>query len=294
MLGVAQTSVVISELISAGRPFLVARFGATEMKLLVNYYFSEVNRSVPGKWLDYILHGHQYQITEEMMQTAQICSGIFPAELRACHEFCKIYIDSALEIDLLASWLPGESLFVDKSKRIMSTSLPNIEPYYHECPWSIALSGRKVLVIHPFSESIRYQYSHHRQQLFENPDVLPEFELITYKSVQSLGGQTSRYGSWGEALEDMKNDIQKLEFDVAIVGCGAYGLPLASYIKKTMKKQAIHLGGATQILFGIKGLRWDRIEEVSRLYNQFWKRPFPNEIPQTSELFEAVEGGGYW
>ncbi|WP_274095727.1 hypothetical protein [Riemerella anatipestifer] len=41
--------------------------------------------------------------------------------------------------------------------------------------------------------------------------------------------------TWFDALEDMKNKIDLVDFDVAIIGCGAYGLPLASYIKNKGK-----------------------------------------------------------
>lgn len=44
----------------------------------------------------------------------------------------------------------------------------------------------------------------------------------------------------------------KINFDTAIIGCGAYGMPLAAQIKNA-GRQAIHLGGAVQLLFGIKG-----------------------------------------
>ena len=44
----------------------------------------------------------------------------------------------------------------------------------------------------------------------------------------------------------------KFDFDVALIGCGAYGFPLAAKLK-TAGKQAIHLGGVLQALFGIKG-----------------------------------------
>lgn len=74
-----------------------------------------------------------------------------------------------------------------------------------------------------------------------------------YKSVQSIAGQKTPYKDWFEALEKMKNDIAKIDFDVAIIGCGAYGLPLAGYIKEELHKKSIHIGGGTQLLFGIKG-----------------------------------------
>ena len=53
-------------------------------------------------------------------------------------------------------------------------------------------------------------------------------------------------------------------FDVAIIGCGAYGMPLAAMLKQA-GKQAIHLGGATQLLFGIKGKRWEEIKTIPHL-----------------------------
>ena len=41
--------------------------------------------------------------------------------------------------------------------------------------------------------------------------------------------------SWFDALDKMYKDIRELDFDVAIVGCGAYGLPLAAKIKSLGK-----------------------------------------------------------
>ena len=59
----------------------------------------------------------------------------------------------------------------------------------------------------------------------------------------------------------------KTSFDVAIIGCGAYGMPLGAMLKDA-GKTVIHLGGVTQILFGIKGKRWDE-NKTSELYNQY-------------------------
>ena len=53
----------------------------------------------------------------------------------------------------------------------------------------------------------------------------------------------------------MIKEIQMQEFDLCLIGCGAYGLPLAAAVKK-MGKQAIHIGGSLQLLFKIKGKCW--------------------------------------
>ena len=51
------------------------------------------------------------------------------------------------------------------------------------------------------------------------------------------------------------------------------------------------MAGATQLLFGIEGKRWDDHPFIGKLYNDAWVRPAPAEtIPNR----EAVEGGSYW
>ena len=85
----------------------------------------------------------------------------------------------------------------------------------------------------------------------------------------------------------MENDIAATEFDIALLGCGAYGLPLAAHVKRLGRK-SVHIGGACQVLFGIKGLRWDGHELISRLYNEHWVRPRETERPAG---YLAVEAG---
>lgn len=77
---------------------------------------------------------------------------------------------------------------------------------------------------------------------------------------------------------------------IAIIGCGAYGLPLAAYVK-SLGKKAVHLGGATQILFGIKGRRYDKQPFYQSLYNEYFVRPKSEERPQNYLKFVY---GDYW
>ena len=176
----------------------------------------------------------------------------------------------------------------------------SIYPFWVDNPWTRVLEGKKVLVIYPFSNSITSQYSR-KDLLFKNKKILPDFELITYKPVQSAAYEKVEFKTWFDALNHMKEEIGTIDFDVAILGCGAYGLPLAAHIKR-MGKQAVHMGGGTQLLFGIKGARWDNNAyhysnlpqlntNYSSLYNEFWVRPLPEETPSAAKL---VEGACYW
>ena len=51
------------------------------------------------------------------------------------------------------------------------------------------------------------------------------------------------------------------------------------------------MGGATQILFGIKGRRWEEIPFFQNLINEYWVRPSIDETPSKANL---VEDACYW
>jgi hypothetical protein len=85
--------------------------------------------------------------------------------------------------------------------------------------------------------------------------------------------------------------IDRLDFDIALLGCGGYGLPLVNYIKNTKKRSAIYVGGALQILFGIRGKRWDNMPQINKFYNSRWVRP--SEEEKIIGL-EKVEEGCYY
>lgn len=121
------------------------------------------------------------------------------------------------------------------------------------------------------------------------------------KAVQSLGGDDKRFNNWFDALEWMKYKMNQIDYDICLIGCGAYGFPLAAHAKKQGKK-AIHLGGSLQLLFGIKGKRWEDpyygVREwgipygsYSSLMNEYWVRPDEKERSQNAM---QVENGCYW
>lgn len=149
--------------------------------------------------------------------------------------------------------------------------------------------GKKVLVVHPFEKSIRNQYEK-RKQIWRDENILPDFDLITIRAEQTIMGQPSKYATWFEALEAMKLKMSDTDFDIALIGAGAYGMPLAAHAK-SIGKQAVHLAGWTQILFGIKGKRWVDMPNVAKYMNEHWTRPLPEEVPQG---FKKVESGCYW
>lgn len=265
----------IVRLIESGKPFVAARFGSTELATMV---VREAAKS----------HIHLKSKDENMC----VLSGFFPKDENLIDRFVEKMKDYVKDVDVLGIWYPSMEEY------IIATYMPDtrlsylkyVEPYYFPNPWSRALKGKKVLVVHPFAETIKSQYEK-RELLFENKDVLPDFELITLKAVQTVAGETDeRFANWFEALDYMIGQMAAIDYDIAIIGCGAYGMPLAVEAKRH-GKQAIHMGGATQLLFGIKGKRWDDTVIGKTLYNDYWVNPNADETPKKKNL---VENGAYW
>jgi hypothetical protein len=98
--------------------------------------------------------------------------------------------------------------------------------------------------------------------------------------------ETSPFASWEDGLKKLAAEVASKEFDVALIGAGAWSLPLGRRIKE-MGKSAIHMGGEMQLLFGIKGKRW----EHAMIYNSAWVNSDPEETPKDAN---RVEDGCYW
>ena len=62
---------------------------------------------------------------------------------------------------------------------------------------------------------------------------------------------------------------------MAMIGAAAYGMPIAQRIKAQLNRSALVLGGASQLLFGIRGQRWGAtLDGVS---NERWMFPLASD-----------------
>jgi hypothetical protein len=274
--GPAQGALILRDLIAGRHPLMVARWGLFELRAVASVFFGYKN--------PYVLF--------DLCRNA----GFFPAREECLPKFAAIYVDAAREMDIFAAWNFRHGHWLHESA-IFKQCCPHAQLTDNHAldflrpgviPWTSGLAGRRVLIVHPFSELIDSQY-HRRNELFMGRDVLPEFEaLTTLKAVQSSGGMKTEYASWFDALENMKQQMEKIEFDIAIIGAGAYGLPLAAHAK-LIGRQGIHLGGITQLLFGIMGKRWEN--KYGHFINPQWVYPRQEDRPPE---FDKIEGGCYW
>lgn len=286
----------IRQLLSQEGGVMIARYGSTEL-LTVDNYFGIKSGIHP---LRYIMGQQEAWWWDETYIDLMDNAGFFHATPDDLERFSELIIEETPYLDMLGSWVKNETLFYNELTDVPKTRLQFLEPYFSKMPWSKSLKGKKVLVIHPFARSIEEQYSK-RELLFDNPDILPEFaSLQVIPAVQSIGNGDDRFKDWFEALDWMKKEIDKSDYDICLIGCGAYGFPLAAHVKRQGKK-AVHLGGALQLLFGIRGRRWDGENygvnigflpgQYASLPNEHWIRPRNDERPAGAT---KVENACYW
>lgn len=255
----------IEKAIKSDMPMLIARYGTIEFKEI----------TVGGNLERLCVH-----------------SGFFPKDVALMPEFSRLYDKASKSIDCLAIWnykfhglralRQKESLIRNYPNMTGFVTISDLDPYYHR-DWLSSLAGKRVLVVHPFESTIL-------SQLERGSHMLPKDTSVqVVKAVQTIADAVdSRFNNWFEALEYLDVQISSKNFDICLLGCGAYGLPLGSFIKER-GGQAIHMGGALQLLFHIKGKRWD--DKEGTIYDEGWIYPLEEDKPEGRK---KVENGCYW
>ncbi len=274
---------LIEQKIRDGAPLMVTRFGAYELAACSHYWrniLGQRNTQRNTGWPD------------DVLTPLCVNAGVFPRSAEMAIRCAERYRQDVKLSDILAVWYrPDEHVIWEHwCPQARPIVLDSLSPLREMRPWTLALEGKRVLVIHPFVKSIRSQYEK-RLVLFKDRPLLPEMDLVTLQAVQGIGGHAgAEYKDWADALESMIQKMKELAFDVALIGAGAFGLPLAAEVKR-MGKMSLHIGGALQLFFGVKGRRWEGRGVDKFALSEHWVRPLPEETPIQAC---KVEGGCYW
>lgn len=272
----------IKEKIISKQPFFSCRYGNSE--LTACFY------ALMREWriLDYI--------SDNLLKIAKSGPGVFPENEETYMYFASEYKKALKHADLNAYWGSTimEEYLIDSfmKKDLVQYAMRALEPFQYEEPWTMALAGKKVLIVHPFSELIESQYNK-KNEIFPNKEILPDFQLITVKAVQSSGETIpTEYKNWHEALDYVYNECMNKDFDIALLACGSYAVPLGARLKE-LGKQVMVLGGMMQLMFGIKGARWEQSRpDIVAMYNDAWIRA--GKEYRTKDADKMVDGPAYW
>jgi hypothetical protein len=286
ILSASDANDLLRERVAQGVPTSAGKIGETELGVLVKYEQADHD---PDEFFDAI------SCRGPELDLLHLNAGVFPKEQAVLVDWAETVLVSLSSLDLLGVWFnSGEKEIVGKyAPSATLVDIKGVEPYYHESPWTRELAGRRVVAVTPFAGSIAQQWSTRTgADLFPgDPSVLPRFALRIVRSPFSAGLRRPSHPSWEAALTHLKTEVAKEAFDMALIGAGAFSLPLCSFVREELGGSAVHLGGALQLLFGIKGRRWKDHPMISRLFNDRWIHPLADETPRARW---KIDGGAYW
>lgn len=262
-------------------PFLAGKIGGAEL-LALEYMDHRIRFDWPRGW--------SWRRPASRLHNN---AGFFPIEKKKFMRWGTEMRKAIAEVDFLSPWQTDP--FLEKYEVAL---IKTLAPQSRAIP--VNLLGRKILpeiasfrwlVISPFMKTMKKQVTRLKEIHDPTGSASIDWDHIS-RTCQFVRCpfqshlEPSPYDSWEDGLEKLATEVASKEFDVALIGAGAWSLPLGRRIKQ-MGKSAIHMGGEMQLLFGIKGKRW----EYAFIYNSAWVNSDPEETPKDSN---RVEDGCYW
>ena len=270
---------------------LIGRNGTIELETVLYRLF----QSAPNQ-----------QYPTHLTRRLELHAGIWPSEKHSIDKWVFQLLEAIRLCDVLvAGWYAP---LKEAEERLLNTTntiapripLRSLEPYYvaPELRWTQLLAGQRVAVVSSFTKTIEQQIQK-REEIWPvaTESLLPanvEWVPIQTGYAPSLAkGITewpSSIQSWDVAVSHIVRQVVASNSSIALIGCGGLGMLIGAELKK-QGVIAIVLGGATQVLFGIKGQRWSNHSVISHFWNDAWAWPSVTETPKGASL---IEGGCYW
>jgi hypothetical protein len=239
-----------------------------------NGYYDHTN-SVSNYFQYLDLLRASYVATRQMaLVDSKLLTLYFPGNLNALHRLDTIKYENGfrLLIDQISSskmdWIAYPYTFY---QTIMGRL--NLFRVLEGC-----LSGLRVAVVSPFSRSIEENWKN-RTKLFKDFDY-PDFTLITLNSPITYDGlPRDMYPdeTWFETLETLKTQLSTLDFDIALLSCGSYAMPLGLHARDKLGRKAIYVGGILQLFFGIMGRRYQNSFFLDFINAEYFIAPLERE-----------------
>lgn len=242
------------------------------------------------------------KISLRLRKHAWVNAGIFPPLVSQLGAFAEKYREAILNTDLFAVWPVELQIAHDNLIRRYGFRKPQVEMsaldiftcsslIQPEDIWISKLSGRKVLVVHPFAGSFQLQYSKlselHRIPLMPNFDAIFTAPPMTQGTSLFSGNYISNLT---EYLDELDGITSRDVIDYALIAAGAYGLPIANFLKEK-SITTIYVGGTLQLFFGVAGARWNNRSDLQLYRTSLWLDKPLESPPRGAKL---IEGKTYW
>ncbi len=232
-------------------------------------------------------------------------AGIFPAQETFVRTWKSSTETAIQKADVLAAgWYPPlvhdeKELLTRLKTKAIQVPLRALEPYYVPFlyRWTNNLEGRRVAIVSSFANTCMSQLQKKKEIWPDSWDsLLPD---ATYIPIQTGYAPSIACGraewpetifNWYDACKYIVKKCCEENAEIVLIGCGGLGMPIAQALKEK-GKICIVMGGAIQVLFGIKGRRWEHHEIISQFWNDAWVWPPLEETPAAAHL---IENSCYW
>ena len=289
--GAEEICKVITQALTKKTGALIGRNGTIELEaLLYRLYQAAPNQQYPA----------------HISKRLEMHAGIWPSEKKSVDKWVFQLVEAIRLSDVLvAGWY--EPLKQQEERLLQATNalapripLRSLEPYYvaPERRWTQLLAGQRVAVVSSFTKTIEEQLEK-REEIWPiaTDSLLPaNVEWVPIQTgyapalAKGIAEWPSSIQSWDVAVSHIVKEVVHSKASIALIGCGGLGMLIGAELKK-QGIIAIVLGGATQVLFGIKGQRWATHSVISHFWNEAWMWPKETETPRGASL---IEGGCYW
>ena len=205
ILGIEQGRSILKQAVINGAPFMAARFGTTEGAALVNY------------WKTRFKYGDDFsKYPQNFLNQICTCSGFFPNSKKDIWKWAELETEACVDLDLLGVMHFLNEEWIVRNFCSQTSLIPNGGLASAAHGWAHVLEGKKVLVVHPFTDTIRSQYENNREKIFPGTNALPLFDLKCVKAVQTIADQEDvRFETWFDALDYMTEEVAKQEINAA-------------------------------------------------------------------------------
>jgi len=145
--------------------------------------------------------------------------------------------------------------------------------------------GKKILIVSPFSESVKIQTQDLRvHKIHKDPYTLPSCEFLTVNSPVTYNvddwicESVEADRNWFDSAERLFESVSSIDFDVAFLACGSYAMYLGENIKTHLGKKSIYIGGTLSNLFGLYNDRYSATgHDLSAVNPDFRITPVEND-----------------
>lgn len=233
---------------------------------------------------------------ENIPRNLNVNVGLYPWDDDFYRKWSKVYLEANRQCDYFAVYLNVNELYYFRRYLQggfeMSRSML-IHPMLPGMDWMSACEGKKILVVSPNISTIEKQILNKREIWSKSKFELPDAEYLYIKPPFSPtidpGNKTE---SWFDELKRMQDEMDGIDYDVALIAAGGYANFLAAYAKKK-GKVGFNMGGSLDPLFGIKTKRYigGMNAMPDTLMNEHWVTPSEKDKPEGAS---RIEGGCYW